>query len=199
MVEPQSPFELDFNPYSLPANILRAIGLVTTAAGQTEDAIDQLIAGCLGIDFEYGMSVTLHMTMPQRFSVVRAAAEIRLDDLNALDELDDLVDRAEKAYERRNSVVHHQWCIEPKTGHVFVIKESARKRVESNVLHMTSPMVEEIASEIYQVGLAIYLFAKNHSLLLPIPSNPRPRHHKSRTERKKRRAALLHAKVTDGA
>jgi hypothetical protein len=118
-----------------------------------------------------------------------------LDDLDALDELDDLVDRAERAYERRNSIVHHQWCIEPKTGHVFVIKESARKRVESNVLHMTSPVVEEIALEIYNVGLALYVFANNHNLLPTIPSGPRPRHHKSRAERKKRRAALLHVKI----
>jgi len=115
MAGPNQPFEFDFNPYSLPPNLLRAIGLVSAAAGQTENIIEELIAGCLGIDSEYGSAVMLHMAMPQRFSALKAAAEIRIDDLDALDELDALLERAEKAFERRNSVVHHQWCIEPKT------------------------------------------------------------------------------------
>jgi len=190
MAEPQSPFDLDFNPYSLPPEMLQAIGLVTTAAAQTENTIEGLIAGCLGIDFEYGMAVTLHMAMPQRFSVIRAAAEIRLDDLDALDELDELIDRVEKAFERRNSIVHHQCCIEPKTGLMFVVKQSARKRIESDVIETTTEMVGEIALELYNVGMDVFAFSKKYSLLPSFPSGPRPRDHKSRAARKKRREAI---------
>jgi hypothetical protein len=191
MVRPMEPFQLDFNPYSLPREILTAIGLVIAAAGQTEDTVDQLIAGCLGVDFEYGMSITLHMTMPQRFSAARSAAEIRLDDLDALDELDELLDRAEKAFDQRNSVVHHQWCFEASTSRVFIVKESARKRIESDVIEMNAGEVEDIASEIYDVGIQLFLFARKHRLIPTLPANPRPRHHKSRAARKKRREAML--------
>src|SRR5207244_963904 len=157
-----------------PPDVLKAIGLVTAAAAETENLIEGLVAGCIGVeDFEYGMAVTLHMAMPQRFSTIRAAAEIRLDDLDALDELDELIDRADKAFERRNSVVHHEWCVEKKTGKVFVVKESARKRVESDVIEMTAKMVEEIALELYNVGLAVFTFSKKHGLLPAFPSGPR--------------------------
>ena len=197
MAGPSSPFELDFNPYSLPPTFLKAIGLVTAATAQTENEVEQLIAGCLGIDFEYGMAVTLHMTMPQRFSAARSAAEIRLDDLDALDELDGLLDRVEKAFESRNSVVHHQWSIEHKTGRVFLVKESARKRVESDVIEMTLEEIEKTAREVYDAGMALYAFSKKHGLLSAFPSGPRPRQHKSRAARKKRRA--LRAKSSEAA
>jgi len=191
MAGPIEPFELDFNPFSLPLTFLRAIGLVTAATGQTENEVEQLIAGCLGVDFEYGMAVTLHMAMPQRFNAARAAAEIKLDDLDALDELDELLDRVEKAFEGRNSVVHHQWAFEPATGRVFLVKQSARRRVESDVVEMTVTEINKIASEMYDAGTALHAFAKKHGLLPAFPPGPRPRHHKSRAARKIRRAALL--------
>lgn len=193
MAEPLSPFQLDFDPRSLPPDFLKAIGLVTVATGQTENQIEELITGCLGVDFEYGMAVTLHMAMPQRFSAVRAAAEIRLDDLDALDTLDDLVDRAEKAFEARNSIVHHQFGFERRTGRVFLVKESARKRVESDVVEITLDQINATAKEMYDVGIDLYNFAKKHSLLATFPPGPRPRQHKSRAARKKRREALLRA------
>jgi len=195
MAEPIEPYEFDFYPYSLPPDFLQAIGLVTAAAGQTESQIEELIAGCLGIDFEYGMAVTLHMAMPQRFNAARAVAEIRLDDLDALDQLDKLLDRAEKAFEDRNSVVHHRWAFEPATGSVFLVKQSARRRVESEVAEMTVAEINKIAREMYDVGMDLYAFSKKHSLLAAFPPVSRPRHHKSRAARKARREALLRSKI----
>jgi hypothetical protein len=193
MVGPAEPFNLDFNPYTLPPALLHSIGLVTAATGQTEDQIENLIAGCLGVDFEYGMAVTLHMTMPQRFSAARAAAEIKLDDLDALDQLDDLLDRAEKIFDMRNSVVHNQWAFESTTGRVFLVKESARRRVEADVTEMTIDGVREIAREMYNVGIALFEFTTKHGLVATFPTQPRPRSHKSRAARKKRREALQNA------
>jgi hypothetical protein len=190
MADPTEPFEFDFSPYSLPTDLVGAIGLVTTAAAQTENCVEELLAGCLGVEFEYGLAVTLHMSMPQRFSVIRSAAEIRLDDLDSLDALDDLLDRAEKAFERRNSVVHHQWCIEPKTGRIYTVKQSARRRLESDVVEMSAAQVAQIAREIYLVGMDVFNFARLHGLLPAFPSTVRPRTHKSRSARKKRREAL---------
>jgi hypothetical protein len=84
---------LDFDPRNLPQDLLAAIGRMTTSAAHTESCVDEAIAGCLGIDYEYGQAVTTHMTMPLRFDVLRSAAELRIDDLDALDSaVDDLVD-----------------------------------------------------------------------------------------------------------
>src|SRR5882724_10094125 len=106
----------DFDPRNLPQDLLAAIGLMTTSAAYTESCVDEAIAGCLGVDYEYGQAVTTHMTMPLRFSVLKSAAEIRIDDVDALDRLDDLVDRIERAFEKRNAIVHHVLCRDPKTG-----------------------------------------------------------------------------------
>jgi len=193
MADPQEPYAFDFNAYSLPPAFLQAIGLVTAATAQTENEIEQLIAGCLGVDFEYGMAVTLHMSMPQRFNAAKAAAEIRLDDLDALDEMDELLDRAEKAFEHRNSIAHNQIAFETATNRVFLVKHSARGRIEQDIRELTVPAISKIAKEMYEVGLAIYAFAKKHGLLAPFPPGPRPRDHKSRAARKMRRKALLNS------
>jgi hypothetical protein len=198
MAGPNPPFELDFSPYSLPREMLEAIGLVTSAAAQTENMIEELIAGCLSVDTEYGMGVTTHMSMPQRFSTVRAVAEIRIDDLDALDELDELIDRTDKAFERRNVVVHNQWCIEPKTARVYIVKQSARVRVTTDVIEMTVKDVNAIALEVYAAGMELFAFTKRHGLVPAIPPSSRPRHHKSRAERKKRREVLLRAGQSSG-
>jgi hypothetical protein len=58
----------DFDPRNLPQDLLAAIGLMTTSAAHTESCVDEAIAGCLGVDYEYGQAVTTHMTMPLRFS-----------------------------------------------------------------------------------------------------------------------------------
>jgi hypothetical protein len=44
----------DFNPHNLPQNLQAAIGLMTACAAQTESIVEMAIAGCLGVDSEYG-------------------------------------------------------------------------------------------------------------------------------------------------
>src|SRR5262249_19922847 len=61
--------DYDFDPRNLPKDLLAAIGLMTTSAAHTESCVDEAIAGCLGIDYEFGQAVTTHMTMPLRFDV----------------------------------------------------------------------------------------------------------------------------------
>ena len=100
----------DFDPRNLPQDLLAAMGLMTTCAAYTESCVDEAIAGCLGVDYEYGQAVTTHMTIPLRFNVLKSAAEIRIDDLDALDELDVLLDRLDEAFNKRNAVVHHIWA-----------------------------------------------------------------------------------------
>jgi len=53
----------DFDPHNLPQELLAAIGLALTSYAQTERLIQDAIAGCLGIDVEYGAAVTIHMAI----------------------------------------------------------------------------------------------------------------------------------------
>jgi hypothetical protein len=177
----------DFDPRNLPQDLLAAIGLMTTSAAHTESCLDEAIAGCLGIDYEYGQAVTTHMTMPLRFNVLKSAAEIRINDLDALDELDDLLDRLDEAFKKRNAVAHHVWCRNPKTGDVFMVKETARQRVEIEAIPMSADQVNSDALFVYNAGIALFSFLKAHNLLPPFPTTPRPRWHKSKEERRKRR------------
>lgn len=188
--EPDQEYHYDFNPYSLPKAMLQAIGLATASAAQTEDLVQMAIAGCLGLDSDYGKVITLHMAMPLRFSALRAAAEIRIDDLDVLDELDDLIAEIEKAFERRNAIVHHQWCIDKKTREIFINKEIARTSYRSDLIPMTVAQVEKDALLIYRVGMKVWGFCKRNNLI-PQHAPFRPRAHKAKAARKKRRELIL--------
>jgi hypothetical protein len=115
---------------------------MTTSAAHTESCVDEAIAGCLGVDYEYGQAVTTHMTMPLRFDVLRSAAELHIDDLGALDELDVLLGRLKEAFDKRNAVVHHMWCRDPETGNIVMVKERARVRVEVKSIPMSADQVK---------------------------------------------------------
>ena len=177
----------DFDPRNLPQDLLAAIGLMTTSAAHTESVVDEAIAGCLGIDYEFGQAVTTHMTMPLRFDVLRSAAELRIDDLDALDALDVLLGRLKEAFDKRNAVVHHMWCRDPETGNVVMVKETARKQVDIKSIPMSADQVKDDALFVYETGMALFSFLKKHNLLPPFPTALRPRWHKSKEERRKRR------------
>lgn len=180
------PKEYDFDPRNLPQDLLAAIGLVITSSAQTEQLFESAIAGCLNLDVEYGAIVTTHMPMPLRFSILRSAAEIRIDDLDVLDDLDELLDRVTKAFDKRNTVIHNQWYRDPETNALFAIKETARTRYEMELIPMSVDGVKSDALLIYQVGMDLMMFLTAHSLFPEIPP-VRPRAHKSKAARKVRR------------
>jgi len=185
--------EYDFDPHNLPQEYLVAIGLAVASSAQTEKIIEMAIAGCLGVDAEYGAAVTTHMTAPLRFGVLRSVAEIRIDDLDALDELDDLLAEAETAAAKRNAIAHHGWCRNPKTKEVFTVKEVARTSYSTDLIPMPIDRVKADAEFIYQIGMKLMVFMKVNGIL-PEPTPERNRFHKTKPERKKRRDALLKGK-----
>jgi hypothetical protein len=182
--------EYDFDPRNLPEKLRAAIGLMTTAAAQTEGAVEWAIAGCLGIDTEYGAAVTTHMAMPLRFSALRSAAEIRIDDLDALDELDNLIEELEEAFNKRNAIVHHTWCRDPTNGDVFTVKATARTSVVLDLVPMSIDGVKSDALFMYHAGMKVMSFLMRHRLV-PAPTPLRPRGHKNKAARKKRRESKL--------
>jgi hypothetical protein len=181
----------DFDPRNLSQELLAAIGLMTTSAAQTEGCVEAAIAGCLKVDFEYGKAITTHMSVPLRDSVLRSVAEIKIDNLDTLDELDRLLDTINEAYAKRNAIVHHAWCRDPDTGAVFTHKETSRARFESDLIPMSVNQVKRDALFVYDAGMALYTFLIVQKLLPSFPPDGRFRGHKSKAARKKRREAIL--------
>lgn len=179
--------QYDFSPYNLPPKALKAIGLLIACSTQTEDLLESAIAGCLGLDIEYGVAVTTHMPMPLRFSVLKSAAEIRIDDLDALDELDDLIDLLEEAFAKRNAIAHNQLCRDPETNEIFSVKEIARVSVKADLAPLTIDQIESDALFIYEAGMKLFQFLTRKGLKPSFPPAIRPRAHKTKAARKERR------------
>lgn len=180
----------DFDPRNLPASYRKAIGLVAAASAQTEAMVQYAICAFLGVDAEYGWAVTAHMNSTMRDQVLRATAEIRIDDLNALDALDDLMDRIGAANGKRNGHVHAEWCRDPNTGSVYAASVKARGRVESTLVKTTVDQIEADAQVIYDLGIELMDLVHAVGLEAPLPPPSRPRGHKSKAARKQRRKAM---------
>lgn len=180
----------DFNPYKLPKDLLAAIGLAVTSCAQTDTIIQEAIAGCMGTSFDFGASVTTHMANPLRDQALRSVAELRIDDLDALDTLDGILDRVGTAWTKRNAIVHDSWCID-ESRNIFLIATRSRGSFQMELIPKTISEVEADALFIYSVGMELEAFLTLHKLHSMIQSEARPRAHKSKAERKKRRNTLL--------
>ena len=183
--------QYEYDPHKLPQDILTALGLLSACACQTESVIEMGIGGCLGIDSEYNFAVTTHMNSPLRDHVLRATAEIRIDDLDDLDLLDKILDNIKQVMKQRNSYLHRTICKHPKTGECFLVRIDARGSVEGNLIPIDAEKITADAELIYEAGMELIDFLVARNLLAPDPPGPRPRFHKTKAERKKRREALL--------
>lgn len=176
---------LDWNPYSLPRETRDAIGLVNASFAQSEEMLQHAIAGCAGLDAEIGLAITLHMPMPLRFDVLRAVAEIRINDVAVLDELDEHLAQYDLTIKKRNAVAHNRWCIDPKTGEVFTSKYSARGSLKAELIPMAVEQILADAKFIYDVGMSFFVFLKLNNLMPSTVERPN-RFHKMKAQRKKR-------------
>ena len=180
-----SPPDLDSDPRNIPSDYLKAIGLVAACSAQTESILELGITGCLGLESQYGMAITTHMSGPQRDNALRAAAEIRIDDLDALDELDRILDNIKNTVKKRHSTVHNQWGYSPSEDRVYTAHITARGSVRGDLVPMKLEEIEADALAIYEAGIDLLRF------LIALDLTPnigpwQPRHHKSKEARKKR-------------
>ncbi len=188
--------EYDFNPHNLPQDILQAIGLVTTCFAQTQYVVELGIGGCTGVEIEYSIAITTHMNAPLRDHVLRAVAQIRIDNLDDLDELDRLLDQIKIAGNKRNLYAHNKLGRDPDTGNFFAQIIEARGEVDGELVPISADKIKADALFIYQAGMDLMIFLGGRNLLPTIPPSKRPRAHKSKAARKKRRKELLSAKST---
>jgi hypothetical protein len=99
----------DFDPRNLPPELLRALGLVTAAAAQTESIVQEFIGGLLGIDHIETIALTAQMSANLREQIARSLLELNAANSWVVDTVDDLMDAIAAATEKRNHLVHTQW------------------------------------------------------------------------------------------
>ena len=155
----------DFNPRNLPNELLQAIGLLVASSAYTESIVDQGITGLLGLDWAFGLIVTTHLTMPQRFQMLETAAKRRIADPVVLGEFEVHIKKLNDAFDRRNRIVHQAWCCDPTSGELYLIKTSARKELKMEIVAIVDQKVPEDAQFMYQVGVDLYSFLGLNGLL----------------------------------
>lgn len=176
----------DYDPRNLPTELLTAIGLAITSGSQTESILNMAVGGTLGLDSALTIAVTVHMPIPLKISVLKSAAEFRLE-VSQLDELDRILDQLKSAIDKRNGFAHDNWMRDKKTGVIFRQKETSRVRLDVKSVPSTVDEIRVEAGEIYGAGMALMTFLYLNGLLPPIPETHVPREHKSPSARKRLR------------
>jgi hypothetical protein len=182
----------DFDPKKLPKDILEALGFLVAASAQTENVLEMVLGSLLKLEAPYSIAVTTHMNAPLLDHAIRSAAQIRIDDLDALDKIDDLLDAVDDAFTNRNNYVHGQIGLHPDTGECVLTKIKARGEVEAEWAPIASKKIIDGAELVLQSGLNLLAFVANLGFTPLFPEKPPLRAHKSKAARKKRRKALLH-------
>lgn len=148
----------DFDPRNLPQELLAALGMLAASSAHTESIVQQAISGFLGLPWNKGLVVTAHLTMPQRFHMLEAAAkEINLDETN-VNELKLHISRLKLAFDQRNQALHRSWCRDQATGCVHVVTETARGKLKVHVEAGDAQTVLDTANEMYDAGMELYKF-----------------------------------------
>jgi len=128
--------------------------------------------------------------MPLRFHVLKAAAEIRIDDLDDLDLLDEILAEIDAAMQKRNDVAHNSWCVHSTTGKIFTQKTTARGSLDTELISMDIPTIKKDAIAIYAAGIKLMDFMMTKNLLPTFPATSSSRVHKTAKARKIRRKEL---------
>ncbi len=148
----------DFDPRNLPAEFLRAVGLVVAASSQTEKIVQELIGGILQIDEAETQALTLQMSAPLRHHVARALMELNGANSIVVDQVDELLEMIAQANERRNIIVHNSFCIHPDTGEIYTLRAAARGSLQMSLQTVTAQQLESEAGKIYEAGIELMRF-----------------------------------------
>jgi hypothetical protein len=191
MPAPSRAKPFDFDPNKLPKDILESLGFLVAAAAQTENVLEMVLAAILKLEAPYSLAVTTHMNAPLLDHAIRSASQIRIDDLDVLDKIDDLLDAIGDAFAKRNDYVHGQIGSDPDTAKLVLTKIKARGQLEAESIPITSKQIRDDANLVLQSGLALLAFVANLGFLPLFPDQPIYRAHKTKAARKKRRKEIL--------
>ena len=152
--------------------MLQAVGLVAAAAAQTESTLQQLIGGMLGIDNAQALAVTSQLSGLMRDFIARSLAEMDAPSVSEVDALDDLLDRVNKAMEKRHTLLHNPFAIHPTTGEIFSYRESARGSLQIKLTPVTASEINADAVDIYEAGMDVIRFMDSRGLESPYRTKP---------------------------
>ncbi|MGF1454436.1 MAG: hypothetical protein ACFB6R_03560 [Alphaproteobacteria bacterium] len=148
----------DFDPNNLPTELLQAVGLLVAASSQTESIVGHFISAILGIDDAESISLTAHMSNPLKDQIARALIELNATNSDTVDQVDDLLDAINEAYERRNITVHNSFARDPETNEVFSFREIARGSTRIELKPISVDQIKEDAALIYKTGINLQRF-----------------------------------------
>ena len=166
------PIIYDFDPRNLPPELLQAIGLVATAAAQTEATLQDLIGGLLGLDNVQTLALTAQLSGMMKDHIGRALSELGAPTVAEVDALDNLLDRVNSAMEKRNTLLHNQLYRHPETGEVSSMRTSARGSLQMKLTPLVIADVERDAAEIYDAGIAVMEFMMQRGIVPRIRNAP---------------------------
>ena len=184
----------DFDPRSLPPDVLQAIGRMALCSAQTESVVQSFIGAVLQIDNIETIALTAHMSAPLKDHVARALIELNAVSADVVDTVDELLDAISAAAEKRNVVVHNSIVRHPETGELFSYRESARGSLQVSLQPVRVEEIEKDATLIYEAGMDLARFMILHGLVAPdrtrpirVPLNRRKKARQERIERRRRR------------
>lgn len=154
----------DFNPNNLPEQLLQAVGLVTAASSQTESIVQQFIGAILGIDQAETIALTAHMSNPLKDHAARALIELNAKNAGIVDDVDDLLDAINDAYDKRNVIVHNAFIRNPETSELFSWREKARGSLQGELKPVSIDEIKENAALVYEVGIDLVRFMTSNGI-----------------------------------
>lgn len=183
----------DFDPRNAPPELLQAIGLVVTAASQTESVLQDFIGAVLGIDNIETRALTAHISVPLKQQILKSVAELNAPHAADVDTIDDLMDAVDAAFKKRNEIVHNAILRNPNTDELMTYREKARGGFQVDLVSISIEQIQNDAAEIYEVGMEMMRFMIMRNLAprtrgAPIrePLDRRPKARKARQENRRR-------------
>lgn len=162
----------DFDPHNLPDGFLEAVGLVITAASQTEYVMCEFIGALLNIDVNESTALTAHMTVPLKDDIIRCLAELNAPSASEVDQIDDILDDIRSAIDKRNIIAHNALIRDPNTNEVFTMRERARGSLQISLTPISVEEIRESAREIYEAGMRLMSFMISRGLGTSVRTEP---------------------------
>lgn len=139
--------------YGLPNSkkILAALGRIALRHGQLDNAMKMVIKDLTGVTQEEALNATSRQMSGKLRERIRKLAKHRLGEGRALLKLEALLERAQRATERRNELVHRTWGTEKTSG------TDARRVVMRDAHHtfQKAPTIKELMASVDEVEIIL--------------------------------------------